>query len=161
VNRLTLMPKVVALGALISCGAAPRQPDVAFVQNAIDSMLAEHARVLIREDLDAAMELYSENPVIRPNHAAPLRGRQSVREFIGGWFTGLTFKNVTYNNEEVAVFGDTALVIGTVEATVQPEGGDPIIDKGSYIVLFTKNPAGQWRSHRAVFNSSVPLPAPQ
>jgi ketosteroid isomerase-like protein len=120
-------------------------------------MLVEHAKVLTQEDLDAAMHFYSADPVIRPNHAAPQRGRDDVRRFIEGWFKILNFQRVTYTTEEVAVFGDTAVAIGSVDAEVQPEGGAAASDRGSYMVLLVRDSAGGWRSHRAVFNSSLPL----
>jgi ketosteroid isomerase-like protein len=160
VTRVITPSVLVGVAATLGCTVAPPAPDVAAVRRTIDSMLVEHAQVLIREDFDAAMSLYSDDPVIRPNHVAPQRGREALGRFIAGWFTGLNFHSVQYNNEEVAVFGDTALVIGSVSATVQPEGGNAVSDLGSYMVLLVKDSTGRWRSHRGVFNRSLPLATP-
>jgi uncharacterized protein (TIGR02246 family) len=152
---------IAAVGSLAVCAgctAAASAPDAASVEAAVDSMLVEHAQHLIGEDLDAAMTLYSEDPSIRPNHAEPQHGRDAIRQFMSGWFAGLNFRELAYDNEEVAVFGDTAVVIGTVTATVEPEGGSPMTDRGSYMVLLVRDSEGHWRSHRGVFNSSLPLP---
>lgn len=160
-NRVRMLLFSAAVAATLGCPAAVPAPDVASVRQTVDSMLLEHAQVLIREDLDAAMSLYSDDPIIRPNHVEPQRGREALRQFIAGWFAGLNFRSVKYTNEEVAVFGDTALVIGSVDATVQPEGGAPMSDRSGYMVLLVRDSTGQWRSHRGVFNSSLPLaPAP-
>lgn len=145
---------------IISGCSRPGQGDPLAFRQALDSMLVEHASVLTREDLDAAMDLYSADPTIRPNHATPQRGRENVRRFIEGWFKALNFQRVTYTTEEVAVFGDTAVAIGSVDAVVQPEGGAAVNDRGSYMVLLVKDSSGGWRSHRGVFNSSLPLAPP-
>jgi ketosteroid isomerase-like protein len=72
----------------------------------------------------------------------------------------MDFQSLSCATEELAVHGDSACATGTLEAVVLPEGGKPATDRGSYMVLFIRDSTGTWRSHRGVFNSSLPLPEP-
>ena len=144
-----------------ACAAAPPAPDAAAVRAALDSMHVEHVADYLAEDVDAVMEIYTDDPVIRSNHAEPLRGRAAVREFISGFVSVVDVEALKYAIDELAVHGDTAYAIGTVEATVRTPDGALVQDRGSYMVQYVRDAGGVWRSHRGVFNSSVPLaPSP-
>ena len=85
-GALALVGCLVAAG----CAGAPAS-DVDAVRAALDSMHVEHAAAYVREDVDALMEIYTEDPVIRSNHA----GRPSASSSKGssppwtcsGWTT--------------------------------------------------------------------------
>ena len=50
--------------------------------------------------------------------------------------------------------GDTAIEVG--KFTLQGEGGQTV-DEGKYLVVW-KQADGQWKLHRDIFNSSMPVP---
>ena len=156
-----LQPLVVSAVAS-ACAAGGPVPDADAVRAALDSMHVEHVSAYLAEDVDAVMEIYTDEPVIRSNHVEPLRGRAAVREFISRFFTAFDVQKLEYGIDELAVHGDSAYAIGTVEATVRTADGALVEDRGSYMVLYVRDPSGAWRSHRGVFNSSVPLtPLPE
>lgn len=159
-NRLRGALILVGCTVAGGCAAGAPAPDVDAVRAALDSMHVEHAAAYLREDLDEIMEIYTENPVIRSNHVAPLQGREAVREFIGAFFSAVDVQRMDYATDELAVHGDSAYAIGTFEATVRTPDGALVEDRGSYMVLYLRDTDGAWRSHRGVFNSSVPLTSP-
>lgn len=158
-QRSIIVPLIVLTSTLVAgCGAAPPNPDA--VRATLERMHVEHAAAYLREDLDEIMTLYTDDAVIRPNHAEPVRGRTAIREFIGGWFDAMDFQSLTYETDELSVHGDSVYVIGTFESEVVLAGTQRATDRGSYFVLFLVQPDGTLRSHRGVFNSSMPLPVP-
>ena len=134
-------------------------PDAA-LRETLDGILAGHAGLLVAQDLDGAMELYSEDPVVRPNHAEVLEGRSAVRSFIGGWFGSVAFSDLRYLTDEVMSFGDVAIQIGRVETTVRMPDGTAVDDRGSFVGVWVRDAGGAWRMHRNIFNSTLPLAAP-
>lgn len=153
-----LRERLGPLVAMALCACQPTTPpDVSLVQTELDSVLAHHANLLIEEDLDAVMELYSATAIVRSNHVEPLRGREAIRSFIGGWFANVEFTQLEYHTEELAVFGDSALQIGSYEALVNV-GGQVMPDKGNFFALWVRDADGLWRTHRSIFNSPLPLP---
>lgn len=156
-SRIKGLLFLIGCGVAGACAAGASGPDVDAVRAELDSMHVEHAAAYVREDLDAIMEIYTENPVVRSNHVAPLRGREAIREFIGRFFSTVDVQRIDYVTDELAVHGDSAYAIGTFEATVSTPDGALVEDRGSYMVLYVRDSDGSWHSHRGVFNSSVPL----
>jgi len=130
------------------------------VRSTIDELLRGHAQALIGKDVDKALNLYSMEPVIRPNHADPVSGREALRSMFATWFQNVTILRLEYKTEELWVHGDMAVQIGTAEGTVQPVGGPPMVDRNNFMGIWIRDAEGHWRAHRNVFNSSLPLPAP-
>ena len=61
--------------------------------------------------------------------------------------------------EELAVHGDSAWQILSYRAAVQPTGSSVVVaDSGAGFALWVRGAGGEWRIHRDIFNSSVPLP---
>jgi ketosteroid isomerase-like protein len=54
------------------------------------------------------------------------------------------------------VFDDLALQLGGYEFTATPLGGTPVRDRGSFTIVWRRQPAGAWRYSRGIFNSSLP-----
>jgi ketosteroid isomerase-like protein len=63
-------------------------------------------------------------------------------------------KAMTLESVEVEGHGDTAIEVG--KYTLHDEGGQPL-DEGKYIVIY-KQEDGEWKLHRDIFNSSMPIP---
>jgi ketosteroid isomerase-like protein len=45
--------------------------------------------------------------------------------------------------------------------TVTPPGAAPFEDRGKYLTICRKQADGSWKVARAMFNSDLPLPAPE
>lgn len=80
--------QLMALPMIVGCSAAP-SVDVARERATIDSLLANHADALKRKDLETALSLYSDSPVIRPNHAEPITSRDGLRQLFTSWFASM------------------------------------------------------------------------
>ena len=56
---------------------------------------------------------------------------------------------------------DLAYDRGTYSMTVTPPGAAPIEDRGKYLTIYRKQADGSWKIARVMFNSDLPLPAPE
>lgn len=143
----------------VSCRAGPPTDDAA-TRAVLDSLLAEHGQHAIREDIDAVLALYTDDIILRSNHMEPIRGKGALRSFFVQVFGAVDTRSLTYQTEELAVYGDSAWHIAEYEMTAQPTGAPVQSDRGSVFALWTRDATGTWRIHRDIVNSSVPLSQP-
>lgn len=149
---------ILLAASLLSCRSTPAI-DVSATKSVLDSLLAEHGRHAVQEDIDAVLGLYTDDIVLRSNHMEPIRGKAALRAFFGQVFGAGNTRSLTYRTEELAIHGDSAWHIIEYEMTAQPTGRPAQTDHGSVIALWIRDSAGAWRIHRDIVNSSVPLPA--
>ena len=157
--RFTLL---AAMLPIVACQA----PAVENVQDAditddvraeIEMKLARHADALTRQDLDTALDLYTEDAVVRPANAEPVRGHAELSSFFVNWWGAITVESVAYSTEELAVHGDRAYQIGSYEAVQRfAEQDTGVPDRGSFMIVWRRQEDGAWKYHRGIFNSSLP-----
>ena len=151
-NCLAVFVLLITVNAC--AGDGPSNRDQSAAQAAIDRRLAEHAEILTRGDIDAALGLYTDGVVVRPANSPPLRDRAALRTFFSEWFAAMAIKEVRYTTEELTVYGDTAYQIGVYEATLQLAEQPEFTDHGSFMVMWVHGPDGLWRVHRNIFATS-------
>ena len=130
---------------------------VAEVQREIARRLENHAAALSRGDVEAALELYAPDAIVRPANMEPVRGHGSLRDFFTRWFAAMTLRDGVYATEELDVHGDTAYQLGTYRAVMEAHGQPGAPDRGSFTIVWKRQPDGSWRYHRGIFNSSLPV----
>ena len=105
-----------------------------------------------RGDAAGLAALYTENGQVLPPNAGVVAGRQGVQAF---WqaVMDMGVKEAKLEIVELESHGVTAIEVSAF--TLLGEGGQ-VLDKGKYIVIW-KREGGQWKLHRDIFNSSMPL----
>lgn len=131
--------------------------DAAAVQSEIERRLARHAEGLGTMDVDGCLELYTDDAVVRPANMEAVRGQEQLRDFFTQWFAAMSIQDAVYTSEELEVYEDRAYQIGTYSGTSVPHEGDPMPDRGSFHIVWKREPDGSWRYHRGIFNSSLPV----
>lgn len=105
-------------------------------------------------DVAAFARVYAPDATLMPTNSAPIQGQPAIREFWqGGWKMGL--RNVKLTTTELDVRGNTAAEVGQYQLDVQGGNGAVTHDHGKYIVLWKRNPQGQWQWYRDIFNTDV------
>ncbi len=61
------------------------------------------------------------------------------------------------NDTEVYALGDAGYTVGTYTAT---DAGGATIDEGKYVLIW-RYADGKWQLHRDIWNSNLPLAAPE
>ena len=133
--------------------------DVASVRTEVESRLARHAVALSSQDVNAALELYADDAVVRPAHMEPVRGQAALRDFFAAWFAAMALKDGAYTTDEFELCGTKALHIGTYKGTLHVPGLPAVADRGSFTIVWKQQPDCTWRYHRGIFNSSLPTDA--
>ena len=105
-------------------------------------------------DHDAAgyAELYAENVLWSPPNGPDQTSKEGIQKGLQGLFDRFTF-NVDPQAEEIAVLGDFAYVVGTVNGALTPRaGGDPTTIRFRIFWLLQKE-AGIWKIARQIWNN--------
>jgi ketosteroid isomerase-like protein len=89
------------------------------------------------------------------------RGKPTVRAWYDRFLTQLRTSGLTLSDREVFVGGEWATEVAGFEWTLAPVGGGPaVVDRGSYMQLWHREPDGRWRFSRELWNSAAPPVAP-
>jgi hypothetical protein len=81
----------------------------------------------------------------------------AARAWYDGLLTQLRTSGLTISDREVFVGGEWATEVAGFEWTLAPVGGGPaVVDRGSYMQLWHREPDGRWRFSRELWNSAAP-----
>jgi len=141
---------LIILILLTNC--APKEEDNLKVRNEIASANENFMTAFSQSDTAALAALYTENGQVLPPNSKFVTGKEAIQTF---WqaLIDMGIKEVKLEIIEVEGHGNTAIEVSNF--TLQGEGGQ-VFDKGKYIVIW-KKVDGQWKLHRDIFNSSMPV----
>lgn len=141
---------------LFAC-APPQEEemDVAQVRQAIEEANVEFGDAVRQGDATALAALYTENATLMPDESDMIQGKQAIEEFWGGGLQ-MGIKDAVLTTVDVFGSGDLAYEIGKFALTIQPEGQEPIEQKGKYVVVWKQQEDGSWKLHVDIWNKSMP-----
>jgi len=156
-KRLILtMGMVVCLGFSAGCQRPVGLPEAD--RTAIRQADESDMKMMNAKDWKGDLNLYEENAVELPPNQAALQGKSAIL----AWDEAFPpFSNFREQSLEIEGQGDLAYDRGTYSITMTPPGATPIEDHGKYLTIWHKQADGLWRVSRVMFNSDVPLPAPE
>jgi uncharacterized protein (TIGR02246 family) len=122
------------------------------IQDVCSSICEKFTASYNQGDAEGLAALYTENAQILPPNMDFVEGRQAIQTF---WQDALEMGIKSFKTEmiEAEGSGDMGYLVG--KYTLYGEG-EQLIDKGKYIAIL-KQVDGQWKVHRDIFNSSMPL----
>jgi ketosteroid isomerase-like protein len=127
--------------------------DVEGVRRAIEATTARQAEAFNRGDVAAFAAAYAEDARLLPPDLEPVDGRVAIEQFWAGATQQLGIRDLRLTSDEVEVFGERAYEQGRFEfATTQ----GPV--RGKYIMVWRREPSGEWRWHRDIWNLSPAQP---
>jgi ketosteroid isomerase-like protein len=157
--RLGLVAALVAWMILLpGCNQVtppPPPPDTrAADEAAIRAASAEWAKVAAAKDLEKTLSYYAEGASMFPPNAPIVTGPEARRK---AWTTLLSPAELVFANAatkvEAARSGDLAYETGTFEESFKDEAGKPVRVIGKYVVVWKKQPNGQWKALVDIFNT--------
>jgi uncharacterized protein (TIGR02246 family) len=141
--------------------SAPSQPDVEAVTAEIDMLFTEYGTSLGAGDAERWIALWTADGVQLPPGAPPNIGREAIFANINAALAQFAFEEMAIDIDEVLVAGDLAIARGMYTVTYVPhDGSAPIPVDGKYTSTFQRQPDGNWKLYRDIFNSNVPAPDP-
>ena len=110
------------------------------------------------QDWKGDLALYTEDAIQMPPHQAAIEGKAAIQAWMEPY---PPISNFQERSLEIEGQGNLAYDRGTYSMTVTHVGTAPTEDHGKYLTLWRKQPDGAWKISRAIYNSDLPLPAPQ
>jgi uncharacterized protein (TIGR02246 family) len=148
----------LALAALtIACSpsdsAKTATPD-AGAHAAVDSAANRLLAALRTDNADSLLALMANDVIIMPPNEAVLNGKPAVRTWYEAFVKQMHTTSLTISNRELLLGGDYATEVAQFEWTLKSvEGGPEVIDRGSYMQVWHREPDGHWLFSREVWNS--------
>jgi uncharacterized protein (TIGR02246 family) len=150
----TALAFLVAFAAMaVGCGSNPPSPeqaapavDRAAEEARIRALDAEWSKAAQGKDVEKAIGYYADDGVMLAPGAPAARGKQAIEKawtaMLSPAGNALSFQPTSI---EVARGGDLAYDLGTYELTMAGKNGKAQTMKGVYVVVWQKQPGGQWK----------------
>ncbi len=107
-----------------------------------------------RKDVDALMEVFSDDVIVQPANLPQLVGKEAVRNFFSDYYKTLVSSSGEQTRVEVSSSGDMANEAGTMRVVMKgPEG--TIEDEQKYLAVYRKM-EGKWKCTALSASSDKP-----
>jgi ketosteroid isomerase-like protein len=141
---------------VVGCGQA-QGPSYEEDLAAITEFNARYLGSINDEDIATLSSLTTEGHVILIPNREPIVGKAANDAANRGAFERYTFDE-TWTPVETVIDGDLAFQRGTFTTIAMPRGdGERLEVSGSFMRIYQRQPNGEWRMTRDMFNSSTPL----
>ena len=156
--KTTLTFGIVAIGLLAAgCGARPAQLTFEDDLAQITGFNERYLKSINDEDIATLSDLTTDGHVMLPPNSEPVVGKSANDAMNGGAFQRYDFSE-TWTPVETVIDGNLAFQRGTFTTIATPKGdGDRLEVNGSFMRIYQRQPDGEWRMTRDMFNSSTPL----
>jgi uncharacterized protein (TIGR02246 family) len=112
-------------------------------------------------DLDGTVAFYSDDASMLPPNAPIATGKQAIRAVWATMLSPDTTVSWQVTKADVARSGELAYVMGTYQITAKNPQGKAQEDHGKLVEVWKKQADGKWKTVADIFNSDIPLPAPE
>jgi uncharacterized protein (TIGR02246 family) len=155
-TKISLSILVLILGCVtVSCKTRLEELDLTQVRQTIEAGNAKFGEAVRQGDGAAMAALYTEDATLLPPDSGMIKGRDGIEAFWKGALQ-MGIKESVLTTVDVSGDGDLAYEIGTFALKIQPEGQEPIEQKGKYVVVWKKTADGVWKLHVDIWNSGPP-----
>jgi len=135
---------------LLSCSAP--NDDSSQISEGISKTNEAFMSALANGDAEGVAAQYTDDAQLLPPNADLVIGKQEIQKVMQGFIdSGVTGLNL--ESTEINGIGEMAFEVGKYTLSVN----DQVVDNGKYIVIWKKD-GEQWKLHRDIFNSNMPLP---
>ena len=148
---------LLSLLLLATCGAPTASaPDLAADEAAVRESVERAVEAFNTSDIDALVDLHTDDAVILKPGKPPEIGKQVMRASLEEVFS--TFKvSESRTIEEIEIVSDWAFTWGYYSVTLTPiDGSPPIAEEGKYIDILRRQPGGAWLFARTMWNATAP-----
>ena len=151
---------IVVMSSAIACSrpeAAESSVSHEALRAGVDSAATRLLAALRTDSPDSLLALMAEDVTIMPPGEPVLKGKAAVRAWYEQFVKQMRTSSLDITDREVLTGGDYATEVAGFEWTLVPvAGGQKIVDRGSYIQVWKRQPDGRWVFTREVWNSAAP-----
>jgi uncharacterized protein (TIGR02246 family) len=135
---------------LLSCTSP--QEDSSQISEGISKTNEAFMSAMANGDAAGVAAQYTDDAQLFPANADLVTGKQEIQKAMQGFIdSGVTGLNL--ESTEIKGIGEMAFEVGKYTLSVDEQ----VVDNGKYIVIWKKD-GEQWKLHRDIFNSNMPLP---
>jgi ketosteroid isomerase-like protein len=122
---------------------------------AISKTRATFVAALRDGDAAAASAIYADDAKLLAPSAELVQGRDAIEAF---WRAGVDagLRDVELEALELDVQGRLAYEIGCYALRLEPADGQPVVDRGKYLLVHERQQDGSWRWAVEMFNPDMP-----
>ena len=145
---------VLLVATLAGCQpATPAKPSFAEDLAAITAFNAKYLGSINVGDIKTLSALTDDDHIILIPNRAPIVGKAANDAANGSAFERFQFDE-SWTPEETVIDGDLAYQRGTFTTSSTPKaGGDKRVVSGAFLRIYRRQPDGQWRMTRDMFNT--------
>jgi len=161
---LVLVACVATLALMYACQPQSQTPPdtKAADETALKNLDAEWSKAAGTKDVDKTVSYYAADAIVLPENGPAVSSKDAIRNVWKGMLTAPGFSGGwTGTKVEVARSGDIGYVTGTYSMTMNDASGKPATDKGKFVEVWKKQSDGSWKCAVDIWNTDLPLPAPQ
>lgn len=139
-----------------ACQTQPPPPadNRAADEAAIRALEEEWWKSGVAKDVEKFVSYYAPDASVYPPNAALTRGREEIRKLFAGMMSSPGFAIQGRSlKAEAARSGDLAWETGTFELTMNDAKSKPTTSSGKYVVVWRKQPNGEWKAVADIFNT--------
>lgn len=125
-------------------------------EKAVRDADAQWSKAADAKDLDKTVSFYADDAIVLPPNEAAVTSKDGIRNLWKGLIDSVTSVTWTATRVEMSKSGEMACLTGTYELTMK----DGTKDKGKYCEVWEKK-GGTWKCGTDIWNSDLPLPAPE
>jgi ketosteroid isomerase-like protein len=157
-KTLAIVGLLVA-ATLAACGTSESpQPSLEEDLAAIETFNQRYLKAINDEDIAALSSLTTEGHIMLAPNRPPIVGKAANDEANGRAFEQFDFVE-SWTPVETVVSGDWAHQRGTFTVVATPRaGGERRELRGNFLRIYERQPDGEWRMIRDMFNSDGPPP---
>jgi ketosteroid isomerase-like protein len=135
----------------------PARPTFADDLAQITAFNERYLQSINEEDITTLSSLTTDGHVMLPPNREPVVGKSANNEMNRGAFQNYDFSE-TWTPVETVIDGNLAFQRGTFTTIATPKrDGKRVEVSGSFMRIYQRQPNGEWRMTRDMFNSSTPL----
>ena len=155
--RLAAKAALICAAGIVAAGI----PSIASAQSgavkaAIDAANKKFGAAVTAGNAADVAGLYTDDAMVLPPNGETVTGRPAIEKLFQA-LVAAGIKEITLTAKEVESHGDAATEIGVYSVK---DGTGKEIDRGKYMVSWKKI-QGQWKLHRDIWNSNLPLGMPK
>jgi ketosteroid isomerase-like protein len=134
-----------------------RAANATAVRSALHRTLRQHAEAMMRGEASAAAAIFAVDVRWTPADVPALVGRDAVEAYISSFLSQSgPPKRVQHNSEELYIFGDVAIDIGTIAISIRT-GGETLEVGQRYMLMWRRQSGDTWEIFRDMTNTAPPL----
>jgi ketosteroid isomerase-like protein len=154
------IPAVLAAScAALFAASCSRETPPSFADDlaAITAFNEQYLKSINEEDIATLSSLTTDGHVMLPPNREPVVGKAANDAMNGSAFERFDFSEM-WAPVETVIDGNLAFQRGTFTVIATPKSnGDRVEMRGSFMRIYQRQPDGEWRMTRDMFNSSTPL----